>query len=233
MGANAELNEARRRMPADYEKLPERNKRAANALAEVEKELRGAREACDTTRGELKARGSEGMYSRETALRERKAGLEETVAARQGRARMARLVHELIQRRKQAATNAVLGPLEAGLSRVFAEITGDAERRVFLDSELRIRGVGRNEAELIAFDNLSQGAREQLMLAVRLAVARELAQDEPQLLILDDVLVNTDVTRQGRILDLLQSTERLQILILTCHPERYRGIGTPVQLQSN
>ena len=233
VGADAELNDAKRKMPPDYEKYPERNKRAAQALAEVEKDLRNAREALNTTQGELKALGSEGLYSRETALRERKAGLEEIVAARRAHARMARLVHELIHRRKQAATNSVLGPLESGLSHVFAEITGDFERRVFLDTELKIRGVGRNEAELIAFENLSQGAREQLMLAVRLAVAKELSQDEPQLLILDDVLVNTDATRQTRILELLQGAERLQILILTCHPERYRGIGTPVQLQSN
>ena len=233
VAADAELNDARRKMPPDYEKFPERNKRAALALAEVEKDLRSAREACNTTHGELKQLGSEGMYSRETNLRERKARLEETVAARQSHARMARLVYELIHRRKQAATNSVLGPLEAGLSRVFAEITGDFERRVFLDTELKIRGVGRKEDELIAFENLSQGAREQLMLAVRLAVANELSREEPQLLILDDVLVNTDATRQGRILELLQAAERLQILILTCHPERYRGIGTAVQLQSN
>ena len=38
---------------------------------------------------------------------------------------------------------------------------------------------------------------------VEIAVAQELATEEPQVLILDDVLVNTDQVRQERILDVL------------------------------
>src|SRR5690348_13650971 len=87
----------------------------------------------------------------------------------------ARLVHDLIESRKQAATRSVLAPLEARLSSTFAEVTGDANRTVFLDESLQVRGVGRNEEELIPFLDLSQGAREQLLLALRLAVAHELA----------------------------------------------------------
>ena len=71
-----------------------------------------------------------------------------------------------------------------------------------------------------------------ILLCLRLAIAQELATDEPQLLILDDVLVNTDPIRQERILDTLTAqTPRLQILILTCHPDRYRGVGNPLSLQ--
>jgi uncharacterized protein YhaN len=67
----------------------------------------------------------------------------------------------------------------------------------------------------------------------RLSVAQELATDEPQVLILDDVLVNTDPVRQDRILDVLGAqASRLQILILTCHPDRYRGVGEPLMLTS-
>jgi uncharacterized protein YhaN len=45
------------------------------------------------------------------------------------------------------------------------------------------------------------------------------------------VLVNTDPVRQERVLDLLRSqAEHLQILILTCHPDRYRGVGQPIQM---
>ena len=145
-----------------------------------------------------------------------------------------RLVHDLIENRKQAATRSVFAPLEARLSAAFAEITGDYSRQVFFDERLQIRGVGRNGNELIAFTNLSQGAREQLMLALRLAVAQELAAEEPQILILDDVLVNTNPARQNRVLDMLRDAEHhLQILILTCHPERYRGIGAHLQFQGN
>jgi uncharacterized protein YhaN len=43
--------------------------------------------------------------------------------------------------------------------------------------------------------------------------------------------VSTDSARQERVLDLLAKTaEGLQVVVLTCHPERYRGIGQAVQL---
>ena len=59
-----------------------------------------------------------------------------------------------------------------------------------------------------------------------LAVAQELATDKPQVLILNDVLVNTDHVGQDRVLDVLATqAARLQIRILTCHPDRYRGAG--------
>src|SRR5690606_25454249 len=129
------------------------------------------------------------------------------------------------------ATRAVLAPLAQRLTAAFAELTGDATRQVFLDERLQITGIGRTREETHAFDQLSQGAKEQLLLCLRLAVAQELATEEPQVLILDDVLVNTDPVRQDRILDVLDTqAERLQILILTCHPDRYRGIGEAVTL---
>jgi uncharacterized protein YhaN len=145
----------------------------------------------------------------------------------------ARLIRDLLERRKQAATRAVLAPLQEKISVMFADLTADHARKVYLDEELRVRGAGRSEAELLPFELLSQGAREQLLLALRIAVADAVADREPQLLILDDVLVNTDPVRQQRVLDLLQSAaQRLQILVLTCHPDRYRGIGTQAAIQS-
>jgi uncharacterized protein YhaN len=43
--------------------------------------------------------------------------------------------------------------------------------------------------------------------------------------------VNTDAQRQARVLDLLQTAaNKLQIVILTCHPERYRGIGIVAEI---
>jgi ABC-type lipoprotein export system ATPase subunit len=143
----------------------------------------------------------------------------------------ARLAHDLIENRKQAATRSVLAPLETRLSNAFAEVSHDADRRVFLDEHLKIRGIGSTQDTLISYDNLSQGAKEQLLLCLRLAVATEVAESGHKLVVLDDVLVNTDSQRQSRVLDLLQTTaSKLQILILTCHPERYRGVGAVVEI---
>jgi uncharacterized protein YhaN len=125
-----------------------------------------------------------------------------------------------------------LKPLEDQLGAAFAEITGDHSRRVFLDENLHVAGIGRTRGETYAFDQLSQGAREQLLLALRAAVALELAKTGPQLLILDDVLVNTDAARQENVLDFIGNIARqVQILIVTCHGERYRGLGTSLEME--
>ena len=63
------------------------------------------------------------------------------------------------------------------------------------------------------------------MMSVRLALGRLLGQVERQLVVLDDPLVNTDSVRLQRILRLLETaSETLQIVILTCHIDRYQGI---------
>jgi uncharacterized protein YhaN len=104
---------------------------------------------------------------------------------------------------------------------------------VFLDEHLQISGIGANRGAMIAFAHLSQGAKEQLLLCLRLAVAGEVSANGHKLVVLDDVLVNTDGQRQQRVLDLLQtSASQLQILILTCHPERFRGVGAVTEIRS-
>jgi uncharacterized protein YhaN len=74
-------------------------------------------------------------------------------------------------------------------------------------------------------ESLSGGEREQLHLAVRLALAEVLSGGERQLVVLDDVLTATDTARLARVLTILEeAAQRWQIVVLTCHPERYRGL---------
>jgi exonuclease SbcC len=43
--------------------------------------------------------------------------------------------------------------------------------------------------------------------------------------VFDDVLTATDSGRLARVMAVLEeAAERLQVLVLTCHPERYRGL---------
>ena len=229
--AEARVVATKAELPADFEKLPERNKRAAASLQQIANELQARRSDRDQSEAVLRTLGGQGLYSRETELEEKKAEAILCRDAARARGWAARVAHGLIDHRKQAATKAVLAPLEQRLTAAFAELTGDTTRHVFLDERLQIAGIGRSREEAYAFDQLSQGAKEQLLLCLRLAVAQELATEEPQVLILDDVLVNTDPVRQERILDVLGAqANRLQILILTCHPDRYRGIGESVSV---
>ncbi len=229
--AEARVVATKAELPPDFEKLPERNKRAAASLQQIANDLQARRTDRDQAQATLEILGGQGLYSRETELEEKKAEALLRRDAARARGWSARVAHDLIEHRKQAATKAVLAPLEQRLTTAFAELTGDIARQVFLDERLQIAGIGRSREETHAFDQLSQGAKEQLLLCLRLAVAQELATDEPQVLILDDVLVNTDPVRQDRVLDVLGAhAARLQILILTCHPDRYRGVGETITL---
>lgn len=224
--AEARVKAARATLPVDFEKLPERNRRAAMGLQQIASSLQTQWTARDNARGVLEMLGGQGLHARETGLEERLEEVRTRLESVRTQAWAARVVHDLIQRRRQEATRAVLAPLEDRLTVAFAELTGVRGRRVFLDERLQLAGVGAGREEMHAFGLLSQGAREQLLLCLRIAVAEELAANEPQVLILDDVLVNTDGTRQQRVLDLLSGVAtRLQVVVLTCHPERYRGAG--------
>jgi uncharacterized protein YhaN len=79
----------------------------------------------------------------------------------------------------------------------------------------------------VAVGQLSGGEKEQIHLVTRLALADVLAKDERQLVVFDDILTFTDAGRLARVLKLLEeAAQRLQVLVLTCHPERYRGLGS-------
>ncbi len=232
--AEARVTMTKTALPADFEKLPARSRVAAAAVQQTEDDLKSARATRDEAKGMLNSLGGQGLYSRETELEERKveATLRRDAAHAQGWT--TRLARDLIERRRQAATASALAPLQERLTLAFGEISEDRTREVFLDEKLNISGLGTSRAEVYPFENLSQGAKEQLLLCLRIAVAQELAVDEPQVLILDDVLVNTDPDRQRRILEVLGAlSARLQIVILTCHADRYRGLGTTLKLVSS
>ena len=72
---------------------------------------------------------------------------------------------------------------------------------------------------------MSGGEQEQILLAVRLALAENLTRAERHMVVLDDVLLNTDDQRLARILDYFERhKDQMQVVILTCHPERYSRI---------
>ncbi len=231
--AKAEKAVATSKLPDDWEKIDQRHARALKAASQVADEYDALGQTISGLEAILKERGSQGLYSKETQLVESLEGNKKSATSMRSKATAARLLAALLDYRKKESVRTVLAPLEDQLSIAFTELTGDHSRRVTLDEDLHIAGIGRNRQEVIPFPQLSQGAKEQLLLALRAAVALELSKEEPQILILDDVLVNTDPVRQERVLDYLQqiSTD-VQILVLTCHASMYRGVGHAVGLNA-
>lgn len=232
--AKAQLAVARKKMPQDWEKLEARHERALKSAEQATKEYHDLRQRTQKLETLLEQAGSQGLYTRETQLEETLATARAEGQRLEDRALAARFLAGLIDYRKKAAVSTVLKPLEDQLSATFADITGAHNRRVFLDENLHVAGIGRKRDESYAFDQLSQGAREQLLLALRAAVALELARAGPQILILDDVLVNTDATRQENVLDFVGNiAQHVQVVVVTCHGDRYRGIGHNLTIQSD
>jgi len=85
--------------------------------------------------------------------------------------------------------------------------------------ELRYRGPAQPKSRPVK-GSLSQGAREQLYLALRLAIADHLDDGKETLpLFLDETLVNWDAARRDRAFELLERlSKRRQLFFFTCHP---------------
>jgi uncharacterized protein YhaN len=117
--------------------------------------------------------------------------------------------------------------VEESASYYFHRIAGTSLGEIGLGESLAPESVRPARAdEAVDEAALSGGEREQLHLSVRLALAGVLAKDERQLLVLDDVLTATDAGRLLRVQAVLEeAADRLQIVILTCHPERYAGLS--------
>lgn len=79
--------------------------------------------------------------------------------------------------------------------------------------------------ERIKPDTVSQGARDQIHLAVRLALLDLLSHGEPQPLFLDDPFVHFDPVRRERAIELIRDFSRThQVVLFTCDPF-YRNLG--------
>ena len=101
---------------------------------------------------------------------------------------------------------------------IFTKLTKGKYNKVLLDQDLRPSA--QESGQFVAHDVpfLSQGAADQLYLAVRLAICdMVLPRDRACPVLLDDALVNFDDERMAAALDyLLELSERRQVLLFTC-----------------
>ena len=173
--------------------------------------------------GKLQTLASAGPYSALAAAEEEHAALREQVQVEQQRIAAIELLRTTLTTCRAEAVAAVVGPVELTATRLFHRIAGRRLGGVTLGeafSPAAMTPAGASSP--VDVENLSGGEREQLYIATRLALADLLAKGERQLVVLDDVLTFTDTGRLARVMGLLEeAAERLQVLILTCHPERY------------
>ncbi len=98
---------------------------------------------------------------------------------------------------------------------IFGKLTEGRYNRLNLTQELAVETATDEDTAIRSAIWRSDGTIDQLYLALRLAVARELTPEAP--LILDDALVRFDDTRHGLAMEILrQEAETKQIILFTC-----------------
>jgi hypothetical protein len=120
-------------------------------------------------------------------------------------------------------------PVSGRVTEAFQRIAGENYAQVHLGDGFAPEAIAvRDRDAQVEPEFLSYGTREQFNILVRVTLGKMLAesQGQRQLVILDDSLAHTDPERHQRMLELLQETaEQLQLIILTCRPGEYAGLG--------
>ena len=162
--------------------------------------------------------GSAAAAEIQSAISERRAALANVVDRYVPLLLARQLLQQTLQRFEKDSQPEMLREV----SRLFSAMTGGRYERVErprnTDHPLVVYRAGNSDD--LQPDQLSTGTREQLYLAIRLAyVLHYCTKAEPLPIVLDDVLANFDPVRTRRTLEALgQITDRVQVLLFTCHP---------------
>ncbi|MGH7128621.1 MAG: ATP-binding protein, partial [Planctomycetaceae bacterium] len=108
----------------------------------------------------------------------------------------------------------------AASSKYLEQLTSGKYKNVWTPLGKRHLCIDDEHGRSLRVEQLSNGTREQLFLAIRLAMAREFADRGVELpMVLDDVIVNFDQQRTEAAIDCLSAfAERgPQVLLFTCH----------------
>ena len=206
--------------------------------AEIDKEIGTLdgqeREATEARiRAESRLHG-DGQVDLQAELEQKQAELESRLEDQERlekEAGMLTLLRRLLEEEQNAMATQYTAPLTERIGRYLAEVFPDAPqtslsydaRSGFKELQWRLG----NEAAF-GFDVLSTGAREQFAAALRVTMAEVLAEayDGTLPVLFDDAFANSDPERQAGVYRMLQQAadQGLQVILLTCDPERSQGI---------
>lgn len=190
-------------------------------LAEARQELDGLRRQVHTTQGRIQALGDCGeMRAQLARLQEHRAELEEEYDA-------ISLAMETLFVASSTLQTRFSPDLGRRAADIFTKLTKGRYNKVLLDQELNPSA--QETGQMIPHEAalLSQGAADQLYLAVRLAICdMVLPADRAVPILLDDALVNFDDERMASALDvLMELSQRRQILLFTCQRREADYLG--------
>ncbi len=232
--AVAQVTEAERGLAQEDPVLAEKMWEGAQAhLASLEKTV---------TEAEHKLAELTGRIEQATGAAERleKADAAEQAAANrlasvERRAAAARVLREALHRHRDEARRRYAQPFAEQLTRLARTVFGpDVEFTLSDDLEVEARSIGNTSVPLEA---LSGGAKEQLAILTRFAIAKLVSREgeggtAPVPVVVDDALGSTDPSRLQLMATLFSDLGRTsQVMVLTCVPQRYSRVTGRTEYQ--
>lgn len=206
-----------------------------DGLAQLEERAAGVREAVESVRAEVYERTRQrselmGMRVVNLArLEERRATLEARAAAVTAEVNALVMAHGELS----AAVNDFQGGYRDRLERLagdaFALFTGTPGRRVRLADDFSVTVLEPDGTSAYP-TQLSQGAQDQLLLALRIAIADHMAEDAPLPMVLDDPFLNWDQERLERARRAMATVAGQRQILLLSHRSDFRAWGSPVRV---
>lgn len=190
----------------------------------MEKEAAQRGMEISTLQIQLETLGAQGLEEAHSTAQQEFERVQQRRDQLQRRAAALDLLLNLLREKRQILTRQLQAPLQQHLNHYLNLLFPGATLTV--DEHLRPEILSRqnNNSDL---NSLSFGAREQMGLISRLAYADLLKEaGRPTLIILDDALVHCDGERLEQMKRVLfDAGGRHQVLLFSCHPERWRGLG--------
>ena len=223
------LKALRSQLPRPEDRAATRRQQFQDALERVAEAEKKAHEKILRAETLLRHAAAEGLYSQLGEAEEKLALERERYRRLHTRAQAAERLRTLALAWQEQVTRTFVGPIEREIGSRLEHIRGGGRsEHLVLDPDFN-EPLMQTSAGPRPLDSFSWGTQEQTLFALRLALGKLLStqgpRPEPQLVVLDDALVNTDAARHRRALELIENAgDSLQILILTAFPERYRTL---------
>lgn len=140
------------------------------------------------------------------------------------RAEAALLLERTLVAHQREGREAYVAPFRERIEELGRVTYGDPDFGVTVDDRLAVTE-RRLQGTTLAFEQLSTGAKEQLVILIRLATAMLVDPDEGVPVMFDDALGYSDRHRLQTISRALTAASQTsQVILFTCHTDRYAGL---------
>ena len=225
--APAQLESLRGKIQASQPTAPEGEEVSAETIQKLEAALtesRGEHERLQSRLDQLigRIREQKGLYDRLCQAEEELTRTQNRLSLIETEANSARLLWDQFQAARKELERDIVAPLRERLSGRIHSLTQSRYQSVCMQHDFKAESLLTAEGQNAPLVDLSFGTREQLAFLSRLCLAEMLSEKEPNLVVFDDNLVHTDPGRLKLACEMLQeAAETCQVLLLSCHPERF------------